>query len=220
MELEKEFSSTFVNFKLMRDTVVGAATRIRDEVQTFWNDTFAPWWNKITTPLQPYITFIVSVAGPVIKSTLQLIQDVFHQQVVPFWNLHVVPFWRHKVYPKMEPTIQPWIAKHAEYRNVCSDMVQQQAHALYSYVKLLEGREDSQFRNHLLDALQYCDEHGDRVIGIVEQMLCLFIGFWIVAGCMAWRRHGRRKRAAAAAARENANGPTLAYPNHARKKNQ
>ncbi len=218
LELEKEFSSTFINFKLMRDTVVGTAKSISDLVQHFWKDTLAPWWNKIATPMQPYVKFIISVAGPVLKSTLQLIQDVFHQQVVPFWNLHVIPFWHHKVYPKMEPTIQPWVAKHSEFLKACSTMVQHQSHALYSYMKLLEGRDESKLRKRLLEALQYCDEHSARVVRIFEHILCLVIGFWIVAGCVAWRRHGKRNRADP---RANAtNGPALAYPNHARKKNQ
>lgn len=214
LELEREYSTTHVNFKLIRDDLVTTCQKIQDTLAQFWNDKLAPYWNKIATPLAPYAKFFISVTGPVLQSAYQLIKDVYHQQVVPFWTQHVVPFWNKNVWPKIEPTVQPWIAKHDDILASLSSMVQQQSHALYSYVKLLEGREDSKLREAMLNTLKYCDEHSDKVVRISEKIFLLFVGYWIVAGLIALRRHRKRKQAAPM------NSGNLTYPNHARKKNQ
>jgi hypothetical protein len=101
-----------------------------------------------------------------------------------------------------------------------SSFVQEKSHALYSYVKLLEGREDSEIRNGLLCAFQYGDEHSDKVVRNLERVLCLFVGYWIVAGFVALRRHKKRKRVQRQAAAGQEPRAGLAYPNHQRKKNQ
>lgn len=219
-ELYQEYSTTHINFKLIRDDFVKTFHKIRDSLYKFWEEKLAPYWIMIATPLAPWITFVIGIVGPVIRSTITLIVDLFHQQVVPLWNKHIVPLWNKHVYPKLEPTIQPLMEKHDEIVASLSTLVQQKCHDAYSYINLLKGKEDGPIRNAVLDALKYGDENSEKVVHIWENMLVLFIGFWILAGLFALRRHRKRKRAASAAAVQSQNQGGLAYANHARKKNQ
>jgi len=211
-ELYNEYSTTYINFKVIQDDFMATAHKIRDKLVKFWNEKLAPYWNKIAKPLAPWIKYIAGILVPMIQSTITLMVDVFYQQVVPFWQKHI--------YPHLEPTLQPLFVKHDDMLGNLSAVIQQKCHSLYSYVKLLEGQgENGKIRAALLDALQYGDEHSDKVARILENMVLLFIGYWIVVGLIALQRHRKGKRAQDQLLGTSSDGG-LVYPNHTRKKNQ
>lgn len=209
--LYKEYSTTHVNFKLMRDDIMATLQTASNKIEGFWNKRLAPYWNKVVTVLSPWIQSFVSTVGPIVQSMIAWMVDLFYQ--------HVLPFWKNTLYPKLEPTLEPLIVKHNQALASISAVVQKQSHALYSYIKLLEGRQDCKIRNALLEVLQFGDNHSDRVVRILEQVLVLFVGFWLIAGCMALKRHCKR-RAKHVQPQPASGGIPLAYANHSRKKNQ
>ena len=187
-ELYKEYSTTYINLKVIQHDIVTRAQKTEETVVTFWNETIAPYWDMISKMISPWIQFVVSVVGPVLKSLVALLIDLFHR--------HVLPFWYKEIYPKIQPTMEPLMDSYHEAMVSLSAFIREKSHDIYSYVNLLgKGEDCSKIRASLLSALEFGEKNSDRVVRILERTLLLFVGYWIVAGFVALRRHRKRKRA-------------------------